>query len=73
MSCLLSPLSVLKGGYVYLSLVDNQVGGIHVEEDFNPLIRVCCLFSPGKMIVNFVLTFTVKICSDLILYLEIGY
>ncbi len=29
---------------MYLSLVSNQGGGIHAEEEFNPCIRVCCLF-----------------------------
>jgi hypothetical protein len=43
-----SPLSALRGGYVYHSLVISQGGGIHVEEEFNPCIRVRCLFSPGK-------------------------
>jgi hypothetical protein len=44
-------------------------GGIHVEEEFGPCIHVNGLLSP---IVNFVLDFTVKICSRLSLYLEIG-
>jgi hypothetical protein len=33
---------------VYLSLVANQGGGIHAEEEFNPCIRVNGLLSPGK-------------------------
>jgi hypothetical protein len=69
-----SPLSVLKGVFVYLSLIDKQGGGIHTEEEFNPWIRVCVFFFTGQMIVNIVLVFTVKIFSQgLILYLEIGY
>ena len=47
---------------MYLFLVDNQGGGIHVEED-----------SLNSMTINFVLSFTVKICSGLILCLDIGY
>ena len=30
---------------MYLSLVASQGGGIHVEEEFGPCIRVYCLFS----------------------------
>ena len=28
--------------------ITSQGGGIHTEEEFDPCIRVCCLFSPGK-------------------------
>ena len=31
-----------------IALKTDQGGGIHTEEEFNPWIRVCCLFSPGK-------------------------
>ena len=58
---------------MYLSLVSNQGGGIHTEEEFNPCIRVNGFIITGQMIVNFVLDFAVKICSGLILYLEFGY
>jgi hypothetical protein len=46
----LSSLSsvTVKGGYVYLSLVASQGGGIHTEEEFDLWIRVNGLFSPGK-------------------------
>ncbi len=55
---------------MYHSLVANQGGGIHVEEEFNPLYSCEWFIITGQMIVNFVLVFTAKICSGLILYLE---
>jgi len=70
----LSSLSfVYTQRWLRASLLGSQGGGIQVEEEFNPCIRVNGLLSPAKMIVNFVLVYTVKICSGLILYLEIGY
>ena len=33
---------------MYLSLVANQGGAIHAEEEFNPCIRVRFLFSPAN-------------------------
>jgi hypothetical protein len=84
---------------VYLSLVDNQGGGIHIQEEFKRTqigmfrpIRMdhtnclqvaiksiqfnslySCVLFILQMIGIFFLTFIVKICSRLILYLEIGY
>jgi hypothetical protein len=38
---------------LWVLVLGNQGGGIHTEEDFNPWIRVCCLFSPGKFCSDF--------------------
>ena len=46
MSCILSPLCIPKGGYVFVSLVVSQGGGIHAEEEFDLWIRVNGSFSP---------------------------
>ncbi len=43
-----SLLSVRSKVVMCISLVVSQGGGIHAEEEFNPWIRVCCSFSPGK-------------------------
>ena len=51
LTSLLSPLSALKGGYVYLSLEANQGEGIHAEEEFNPCIRVNGLSSQENDII----------------------
>ena len=53
---MLSSLSAesLEGGYMYLSFVMSQGGGIHVEEEFDPCIRVLFIIT-CQMISNFVL------------------
>ena len=52
---------------MYLSLVASQEGGIHVEEEFNPWVRVNGIFS--QMTGNFVVM--TKICSGLMVSLDL--